>query len=390
MVWQNGRSAIIRLDDLTVVAETEPLEPLNQQINLPLVTDTLAYLMNAYQLGVVGGSAIFNDPLAYQQYTASYNGLSSRGKNAIGFTLAVGAFNLAMDGWRWFSLAYWGGNAGFRSIQLTADGYTTTAKWLFGVEKVIEAAKPVDELAGYSMVALGSLPAPKIGLIAKLSKRVSSTIVRFSRLLAKIGRVLGVLAFGVSIALTWMHYAKFSSPYTYEKTYAAIYASLETLFNTISFIVGFTGFGSVLIVVFLVLDLVALIITAIAGVPQDSIVTTAIAKIIADIQPHTKVYSVDFDGVSVNVNSNGYAVAGSTVTLSDKFEGVLSGYLNEDIKYLVASDIYGTMQARAGANIVASAGNNISTDRFRCYINGGYKGVRQPFVGRLYLRQRRS
>lgn len=373
MVWANGRSAIISFDDLTVVAETEPLEPLNQQINLPLITDTLAYLMNAYQLGVVGGSVVFNDPVTYQQYASDYSAVPGGTNVAIGFMIASGAFNLAIDGWRWFSLAYWGGNAGFRSIQLAADGYSSTARWLFGAEKVVAASKPVELATASRIVINWTPPVKKVSFMVKLSKRVGNTMVKYSKLMAKIGRVLGIITFGVSIALIWVNYAKFSSPYTYEKTYAAIYATLDTLFTTLSFIIGLTGFGSVLIVIFLILDLVGLIITTIAGVPQDSIVTTAISKLIADIQPNTTVYSVDFNGVSVNVNGNGYTVAGSTVTLSDKFEGTLSGYLNEDIKYLVASDIYGTMQARAGANIVAAAGNDVNTDRFRCHINGGYK-----------------
>ncbi|MEM7799196.1 MAG: FG-GAP-like repeat-containing protein, partial [Chloroflexota bacterium] len=86
-----------------------------------------------------------------------------------------------------------------------------------------------------------------------------------------------------------------------------------------------------------------------------------------------KVDSLNYVGIATRIDGNGYAVAGNTLSLRDRFFGVISGYINQDVKYLNDSDIYSTLNARAGANITVNPGHDATNRPDRCRVNNGYK-----------------
>ncbi|MEM7799105.1 MAG: hypothetical protein AAF633_07950, partial [Chloroflexota bacterium] len=99
----------------------------------------------------------------------------------------------------------------------------------------------------------------------------------------------------------------------------------------------------------------------------------AFAKIIADFQPYTRVKDFSYAGLDISTNGNGYSVVGNTLTLSDYFFGKISGYTNVYQKYIEQSDIYGTIEARAGSNVTVNVGHNATNRPDRCDIRSGNK-----------------
>ncbi|MCA9948026.1 MAG: hypothetical protein KDE48_00125, partial [Anaerolineales bacterium] len=356
LLWLHGQNTLISIDGVYVVEETEENTLINDQINLPSVTDTLTYIIEANNLGVAGKSLVFNDPQSYQQYQDAT--LTMPGN--LGLRLASNTYTLLMRGWQTFSLIVWNGKLGFRSIQYSANGMHKAGQWLFGANKV----SSYTTLGGTKITKV--LP-QKAGLLGKWHK-VSGWVSKHSRLFTKIGLVLRVAAFIFTVVMIWVNYANFSSPYSFEEEYAAIYASLDTLFTTISFILAFTGFGAIIILIFFIFDMIGLIITAIAGTPVDSIVTTAITKFFADFRQYSKVGGLAFNGISSSINGSGYQVAGNTLTLADIFEGEIDGYTNHMDK-LLDSDIVGYFNARAGSNVSVSTTDNRNYP-YRCQVGG--------------------
>ncbi|MEM7799673.1 MAG: hypothetical protein AAF633_10830, partial [Chloroflexota bacterium] len=368
-LWLNGQSAMISVDGVPLVREAEEAKALYTQIGLQNITDPLVYVVEAYQLAAAGQSMVYNDPITFRRFSNAY----LNNKLGLGFSLAQTSFQLSIQIKPSIVLLVGKSRVGYKSIQFKANAYAKGIKWAAGFQE----ADNLPGLKGFSRVGAPPITrgvvASKLGISGIKIAKFGTKLLKFTKVMAKISRVAAVVNAGVSIFSAWNTFSKFSSPYTYERTYAAVYASVETVSALVFMVLGFSGIGTVLVLIFLIIDLIGKIASTAAGEPVESVVNTAIAKIILDIDPYTKVDNIDYAGMDSYISGNGYALAGNTITLVDRFNGLLAGYVNQDEQYLRDSDIYSIFEARAAANISVSPGHDATNRGDRCSITNGYK-----------------
>ena len=360
--WSVGLVSYIDADGFQLVDESIDDTLIAQRFDLPTVTDFITYVIEANNLGVAGAGLVFNAPQTFYEFRSQVIA------GNLGYFVTrevVSGLKLLHEGYKIYKIIK------KQKFQFRTYQY----KFVSHVKKIIKLRDKTLKLANKKV--LGFKVMKPLGKIGKALPTTTKGIAKLAKFLTIARFALTFISFGVSMGIIWSTYANFESPYSYEKDFALAYAITDTVLTTIFLIIGFSGVGIVLAFAFVIFDLIFWGISAIFGEPIDSLVTLAISKLIADIRPYTKVDNIDFEGVQMTTNRSGYPMAGSTSTLSDVFNGRIQGYVNRDIVYLERSDIYGTMRARAGANITVGAGNNISSKRYRCYISSSsYKYCR--------------
>ncbi|MEM7797743.1 MAG: dockerin type I domain-containing protein [Chloroflexota bacterium] len=377
MIWLNGQTSTVSADGINLIGETENAQALYTRIGLSTIRDPLVYLVEAYRLGDPSGSVVFSDPATFAQFSNSSLG----GNYYTVSTLSLFSFRFVLRTPALISLVRGNyTNWGYSSVQMIADGYAKLTRSILGYQptKTINAVKFLPNGNRIQVASVVNSGKPKTGIFGIKLVKTSARIVKFAKVIAKLTRVVAVVGAATTIALAWITFSQFSSPYGYERTYAAVYAGVETVVALVYLIAGFSGIGTFFLIGFIIIDLIGWIVTSQNGEPIESIVATSIARTILDVDPYTRVDEVDYRGMSTRVDGDGYIVAGRKVTLQDRFYGSISGYLNDfgsngQNPYLNDSDIYSTLDARAAANITVNAGHDATNRADRCTISGSYK-----------------
>ncbi|MEM7800275.1 MAG: hypothetical protein AAF633_13860, partial [Chloroflexota bacterium] len=314
LLWGNGRSAIVSVDGITILQPTEDAATLYQRIGLTSITDLLVYMVEAYKLGDPTGSVVYRDLQTYDQFSSAFR------DNDAYFISGIALLSLELT-YRIPNLVGLTNNTfrvGFRNIRVDSANLVRTSKLLFGYDKPIkDAGFAVGRYRGNSIQVrfARSRYVPKNGLFGRKFMKITKKIAKFPKTLARLGRGIAIIGAGVTIGMAWASYSKFSSPYGYERTYAALYASVETVTALFYLAIGFTGVGSALVLALLILDIIGWLASSAAGEPVDSIVTTTITKLILDLDPYTKLDNLDYVGLYTRIGGKGYPVAGNTITL---------------------------------------------------------------------------
>ena len=360
LMWMIGQVRFIDIDGVELVETSRDDTLIDVQYNLPVVTDFITYLIEATGIGLPGAGLIYSDPQSFYQYRAQAVKDAQAGSSgfAVKMTYAVG--KALWDGWYVWEIAQ-KGKFRFRSY---------TYKFVSLTKKLIMYR---DRLKNLSRLQIKGLRVFKFaGTVAKAFPSSTRAFALIVRTVTIIRYVATAVLFVVSMVLIWVSYAKFYSPYGYERQQALAYAITETVLTIVFLIMGFFGFLIIFTFLFAITNLVMYLVSSIYGEPVDDIITRSITSLVVLFEQNTKVEGVDFQGLDVRANGSGYFVAGGTATLSDVFNGRIAGYLNE-LPKLQGSDIYATMNARAGANIATSTGNNVNGNPTRCVIRGSTK-----------------
>ncbi|MFZ0546704.1 MAG: cohesin domain-containing protein [Candidatus Promineifilaceae bacterium] len=331
-LWMSGQMAIIETDGLVLVDETADDAVLAQELNLPSETDTVTYLIEVNRWAIPGAGSVFSLPQTYYNYRNS-------GESLKWIVTGITLYSI------YYIYTIYRAISVYRTTGLSIRSYTyKVASWSKMIKSINSKALTVARWA--NRIGWERLSRTSYKVIRHLGHAESA--VRFGRLITKIGYVVSAIALGVSIAFIWITYKNFHSPYQFDRDYALAYAIVDTILTTILTIFAFTGIGFALVLFLTVLDLIVYAITAALGFPIDSIVTTSITKLFADIRAYAKIYSVDMEGLSLN---NEYLVAGGTLTLSDVMDGWLVADHNNDPNKLAEADIQGYFRAKAGTGI---------------------------------------
>ncbi|MEM7801829.1 MAG: hypothetical protein AAF633_21725, partial [Chloroflexota bacterium] len=96
-LWQEGRTAVIDVDGVSLVAEAADAQALYQRIGLTTINDTLVYLTEAYKLGDPGGSVVYNDPVKFRDYSNTAVGPNKESFIILGLVSLEFAVNLLDD-----------------------------------------------------------------------------------------------------------------------------------------------------------------------------------------------------------------------------------------------------------------------------------------------------
>ncbi|MEM8859335.1 MAG: FG-GAP-like repeat-containing protein, partial [Chloroflexota bacterium] len=376
MLWTNGRSATVSVDGVDIIGEAETAQELQNRVGLPAITDTLVYLIEAYNMGDPLGSVVWKDPQTYFQFIndpVSTRWYAVTALSAISLTIlakiSLGIRNVARGT---FSL-------GFRSIKLIGTSYGKAARVVIGYEKVLGFGRGVAIKGGKKITTYTLRTTTKSGWFGLKMFKVSAKLAKYYKLVGRIARVASAAAAVISITTAWVTYAKFSSPYEYERQYAAVYASVQTFLAIVYFVLALTGIGTILVAIFTLIDIIGWIASSASKYePVESVITTTFAKLILDVDALTKPYDTSYRGLDGLVDGNGYTVAGSTLTLIDRFFGTVQGYRNHydsngQHPYLNSSDIYSILEARAANNITVVPGHDATNRSNRCEIVNALK-----------------
>ncbi|MEM7801516.1 MAG: hypothetical protein AAF633_20135, partial [Chloroflexota bacterium] len=267
--WAFGQSAVVSVDGFSMVKESEDIEALYAQIGSIVSRDTLVYLVEAYRLGTPGGSVKFNDPGTYQEFQNS----TRSSELLFGLAMARTAYSIVLQGNLVRRIIRDGvirqtntGLTGFYGLmELKANGFVKLAEKAGRGQRLSEAAFAVENLGrAYSplkraVVKNGVTVAWKDLTFTKWrvnSIKAATKFAKASKLLGRIAIFIDVVFTVVYISKVWANFGKYKSPYGYENTYAAIYATVTTITSIIYLILGLSGIGIIIVLILSIIDFI--------------------------------------------------------------------------------------------------------------------------------------
>ncbi|MCP5098454.1 MAG: hypothetical protein GY943_23130, partial [Chloroflexi bacterium] len=354
--WGYGQVRIITSDGVHLVNETASESALNTQINLSGESDFLTYLIEAQDIGVDGDALVFKNRGTYLQWQASSRNRDLQlGGRSVKFAAKIfdGAIRLKSNGA--VTLSGKGKDLGWKAWdkvkQLGSTKFGIKIKRMLNIGANV-AQKSVTQSSKFT-IAL---------------KKIGTWLYNYMGKILSVGLQVAVLAF--SLYVIWSTYGSFSSPYQFERDFALGVAITETVMAvalaalaiTAVFVTAFVSIVFAIGFFLLIIDLIGLIIAVIFPDAEigSGLVSTVISKLfVGDVRLQTKIDELYFEGTSVSFSGSGYALEGSTMTVSDTFGGYLKGYEGLEQRTLKSS-LYGWFTASAGPNITTSTQANPS------------------------------
>ncbi|MCP4542038.1 MAG: hypothetical protein GY832_33345 [Chloroflexi bacterium] len=342
--WANSLTNVITFDGIDLAPDSVSDADVVAQFAQPAVDDTLAYLIQANNLGVSGGGFVFADQQTYYAY------INETGYgDAQFYAQSTGFFALGMSFKLMFlqrMIKFNSGNLIQANVRYFADKYQTK-----GLKKLADL-----KLASYTEDALGAGNKTRL---AKFLVRNSSAI---GKLFAAAAFLFSLGFLGFEIAQHWISWAGYSSPYAYEQEFALAHAITATVLSITFFVMGLFSVTLIFLIAFSIASLFGELIARALGKDFNTMANLAkqLISIVATWDAYTRLLDIDFDGLESDVDGTGL-VAGGSLNLSDAFTGYIWRESGSDNTQLDKSKSEAWFEASAGANITVSPKQGAST-----------------------------
>ena len=393
LTWGFGILSPISYDAISLIEQDATDEAIADIFYLPTKSNLLTYLVESLDVAIQGEGSVLATPEGlYQQIEIDRTKMGTRAVSSSFWTMMEGS-NLIIKTTERFGVRSTLGLA-WKAIVRNVRTRIVQHVYQKQIQKLVDQfsdktdavnrAKRLIARNQAQAAAQAATQGPK--QISKWAARWKS-FVKFFKIFTKVATVIvQVAAIGFTLYTIWKTYADFNSPYSYERDFALgvaiISTVIEVAYAAIALVAvlaaAFIGLaasvaGSVFGLVYLIIELIGIIVRAIFPNAEigDSLTATVFAKIfVGDVHLRTELRDTNFDGTEVSFNGNGFGLAGSTLTVSDRYTGQIEGFQYRD--RLEQANTFAYYRASAGANIDVSTADT-RFDPYRCRYSGSKK-----------------